>query len=348
MREIMDAMASTRYQQLLLWLGSLDINGPLQLEGLTRASSDASFRQYYRLKHADTTLIVMDAPPSTENNEAFIDITQRLADQGLNVPQILAQNLDLGFLVLSDLGDLNYYHALHQGLDNDTVQSLYRQALFSLVRLQQADTQGLPLYNAPKMLEELGLFETWYVNQHCQTEFTPTEQAQLEQCFAVLVADNTQAAQVLVHRDYHSPNLMLPQDASLQPGIIDYQDAVLGPITYDLASLVMDARYSWDEAQQLDWAIRYWEAAKAAQLPVNTNFADFHRAYEWMSVQRNLRILGVFARLALRDHKPQYLDHIPRVAAYIRQVVSRYEALFPIRKLFDRLESRTTVLGVTL
>ncbi|MCQ9615860.1 phosphotransferase [Paenalcaligenes niemegkensis] len=348
----MDATPTTaensRYTLMLEWLKSLAIADDLQFSTITPASSDASFRHYYRLRKGDDTLIVMDAPPSKENNAAFADITARLAAVKLNVPVIVASNLELGFMLLSDLGKTNYYNAIQAGLEDAELQALYRNAIDSLVTLQGADHQGLEVYDAERMLDELSLFELWYVNQHCNTTLSEQERSSLAQCFAVLVADNVSVAQVLVHRDFHSPNLMMPIDSSLKPGIIDYQDAVAGPITYDLASMVMDARHTWSEEQQLDWAIRYWQAAIHAKLPVSTDFAEFHRAYEWMSVQRNLRILGVFSRLSIRDNKDQYLAHIPRVCAYLRLIVSRYEELSPIRKLLDRLEGRQTVLGVTL
>lgn len=338
----------TRYQLLLSWLQSLDCVNDLRLDTLRPASGDASFRRYFRLDSQHGTLIVMDAPPAKEDTAAFVDITHRLAAQDLNVPQILASDVAQGFLLLSDLGQDNFWHALQKGLDNQTIQNLYRGAIQSLVQLQQADSTGLPHYNEARMLEELQVFEEWFINQHCNTTLTEQERKALQTCFAALVNDNVNVAQVFVHRDYHTPNLMMPTDDTLRPGVIDYQDAVLGPITYDLASLVMDARHTWDEEQQLDWAIRYWQAAIHANLPVSRDFAEFHQAYEWMSVQRNLRILGVFCRLSIRDGKDWYLAHLPRLQAYIRQVCSRYEELFPIRKVLDRIEGRQTVLGVTL
>lgn len=337
----------SRYQQLLSWLHTLDGSYNLQLDTLRPASGDASFRRYFRLDSQHGTLVVMDAPPAKEDTAAFVDITQRLAARDLNVPHIHASDVEQGFLLLSDLGQDNFWHALQKGLDNPTIQNLYRGAIQSLVQLQHTDSSGLPLYNEARMLEELQVFEEWFINQHCNTSLTEPERKALDTCFAALVADNVNVAQVLVHRDYHSPNLMMPVDDSLRPGVIDYQDAVVGPITYDLASLVMDARHTWDEEQQLDWAIRYWQAAIHANLPVSLDFAEFHRAYEWMSVQRNLRILGVFCRLSIRDGKDWYLAHLPRLQAYLRQVTSRYEELFPIRKLLDRIEGRQTVLGMT-
>lgn len=344
----MHITAEHRHQQLIHWLTGLATPYHLALDSLTVASSDASFRRYYRIQANETSYVVMDAPPSQENNTAFIDIQHRLAAAGLKTPEIIAYEASLGFMLLSDLGTQNYYHALHEGLEDTVVQALYRLAIDELVRLQQADHQGLPIYTAERMLDELQLFEHWYLNQHCQTTLSPTEKTQLDTIYAQLVADNQKHGQVLVHRDFHSPNLMMPTDASLQPGVIDFQDAVVGPLTYDIASLVMDARYTWDEDQQIDWAVRYWQTAHQAGLNIDTDFARFHQAYEWMSVQRNLRILGVFSRLSIRDQKHHYLDHIPRVVGYLRQVFERYELFDPLSRLFDRLENKQRVLGMYL
>lgn len=341
--------AQLRQKHLLTWLQSLADTYQLDVNSLEKASSDASFRSYYRVQGAKSSYIVMDAPPSQENNAAFIDIQARLAKASIKVPEIFAYEETYGFLLLSDLGTQNYYMALQASIDPQAVQAMYRLAIEELVRMQQqSNTEGLATYDAPRMLEELGLFEEWYINQYCKTELSATERKNLNALFTLLVEDNVQHGQVLVHRDFHSPNLMMPTDKSLQPGIIDFQDAIIGPITYDIASLVMDARYSWDEDQQLDWAIRYWQAAHQAGLDIDTDFASFHRAYEWMSVQRNLRVLGVFSRLALRDNKPHYLDHIPRVTEYLRQVFVRYEEFKALRYLFDRLENKKTVLGMTI
>jgi aminoglycoside/choline kinase family phosphotransferase len=188
------------------------------------------------------------------------------------------------------------------------------------------------------------------VAHHCQATLTPKETEDLASLFETLVNDNIRSEKVLVHRDFHSPNLMLCTEPRFgaNPGIIDYQDALAGPITYDIASLVMDARTTWEEPQQLDWAIRYWEYAQKLNLPVDNDFADFHRAYEWMSLQRNLRILGVFSRLSLRDGKHHYLDHIPRVLTYVRQVAERYGQFKPLLRLLDRLEGKTRVMGLSL
>ncbi len=327
-----------RLAQLHDWLGTLPGELGLVTESLRPASSDASFRRYFRIDSRDGTAIIMDAPPEREDCRPFLHVGERLAQAGLHVPEILSQDLDKGFLLLSDLGSHTFYQALMEGLDEATLHILYRPALSALVRLQQARSDDLPAYDGKRLRDELSVFREWYVEQHHQAQLSATEASALEEVFATLTADNAAQPTVLVHRDYHSPNLMVPGTAGDEPGIIDFQDAVAGPITYDIASLSMDARYTWEEDRQLDWTIRYWEMARAAGLPVGHDFAAFHRAYEWMSLQRNLRVLGVFVRLSRRDGKHHYLDHIPRVNAYVRQVAGRYGAFRPLMRLLDRLD----------
>lgn len=343
--------ADARYAALTDWLARHAAQFDLDLNTLAPASSDASFRRYFRLAARDTTVIVMDAPPPQEDCRPFVHVTQLLKGAGSRVPDILAQDLEQGFLLLSDLGHHTYYQAIQSGMDDGQVQALYRSALDALVRLQHADARSLPVYDSARLTQELEVFTHWYAHMHCAATLSGEDTGMLAALFAMLTADNAQQARVLVHRDFHSPNLMIPVpqgDGSLSAaGVIDFQDALAGPITYDIASLVMDARTSWEEPQQLDWAIRYWEAAKAAGLPVAPDFADFHRAYEWMSLQRNLRILGVFSRLSHRDGKHHYLDHMPRVMNYVRQVAGRYGAFRPLLKLLDRLEDRRVVSGYT-
>jgi aminoglycoside/choline kinase family phosphotransferase len=275
-----------------------------------------------------------------------LHVSTLLAQADLNVPAILAQDLPQGFLLLSDLGEQTYYQAIQSGLDDTRLQKLYRATIAALVRMQHAATTGLPAYDADRLAQELAVFPEWYAQRHCKATLTDAESQVLQETFAALIADNIKQPTVLVHRDFHSPNLMVGMDDD-NPGIIDYQDALIGPLSYDIASLVMDARTTWEEPQQLDWAIRYWEAARAAGLPVPGDFADFHRAYEWMSLQRNLRILGVFARLSYRDDKHHYLDHIPRVNTYVRQVAGRYSVFRPLLRLLDKLENRQITTGYT-
>ncbi len=334
-----------RLAALSLWLHDIAGARGLDVATLQPASSDASFRRYFRLQAGSGTAIVMDAPPQQEDCRPFLHVTGLLAQTGVKVPEVLAQNLDEGFLLLSDLGDQTYYQAIQAGLDDTQLQTLYRNALKALVQMQHTPVSGLPAYDIERLSQELTVFPEWYAQRHCQASLNDTELQALHGIFELLVTENVRQPNVFVHRDFHSPNLMVSHDGL--PGVIDYQDALAGPITYDIASLVMDARTTWEEPQQLDWAIRYWEAARAAGLPVASDFADFHQAYEYMSLQRNLRILGVFARLSHRDGKHHYLDHIPRVNAYARQVASRYNAFRPLLRLLDKLENRQISVGYT-
>lgn len=338
-----------RLAQIRNWLDSLPADLDLAVDTLRPASADASFRRYFRLDAGERTLIVMDAPPAHEDCRPFLHVGQLLADAGLNVPKVLAEDLGQGLLLLSDLGEQTYYQRIQAGMPDSQLQTLYREALAALVQLQKASTAGLASYDTGRLADELKLFPEWYVQKHHGEALDDKTANALEKIFALLSASNGGQAQVLVHRDFHSPNLMVcdqPQYGP-NPGIIDFQDALAGPITYDLASLVTDARTTWEEPQQLDWAIRYWEMARAAGLPVESDFADFHRAYEWMGLQRNLRILGVFARLNHRDGKAHYLAHMPRVNGYVRQVVQRYGVFTPLLRLLDKLDDRQVRVGYT-
>jgi N-acetylmuramate 1-kinase len=338
-----------RLDALTTWLQSLPADLGLALSSMVPASSDASFRRYFRLQARAQSLIVMDAPPPHENCSPFVDVTGRLTKAGVTVPQILACDLEQGFMLLTDLGRQTYYDQIQSGLPDGELQSLYRHALDMLVVLQKADQVGLAAFDAPRLEAELQLFTEWFIKKHHQVELTAAENAHLEQIFSLLASNMAKEPQVLVHRDFHSPNLMVcnPDSGLVNPGVLDYQDAVAGPISYDIASLVFDARTTWDEPQQLDWAIRYWEKAKAAGLPVPSDFAEFHQQYEWASLQRNLRILGVFARLNLRDGKSHYLAHLPRVLQYVRQVAGRYQPFVPLMRLLDRLQGIESEVKLT-
>lgn len=345
----MSLTTDSRFELLNNWLSSLQSQYHLVLDSLRPASSDASFRRYFRIDTDTRSLIVMDAPPSHEDCGPFIRIGQKLSAVGLNTPKILEQNLSDGFLLLNDLGEQNYFHRLQSPINDIELNHLYHDALSALVTMQTADASDLPVYDSQRLRDELSLFPEWYIQQHHKTELTQAEAEQLDKIFTLLVEHNAKQAQVFVHRDYHSPNLMVCDGERYgpNPGIIDYQDALLGPISYDLVSLVMDARTTWEEPQQLDWAIRYWEMARAANLAVPVDFADFHIDYEFMGLQRNLRILGVFTRLAIRDNKHHYLQHIPRVNAYVRQVATRYSAFKPLLRLLDRLDNIENKVGYT-
>ena len=331
------------------WLRSLPPELALRLDTLRPASSDASFRRYFRLEAGDGTAIVMDAPPPHEDVRPFLHAGGLLREAGLNVPAVLAQAPEQGLLLLSDLGRDTYYQCIQAGLDDARLQTLYREALAALVRMQQASIVGLPPYDTARLAAELELFPEWYVQRHRGTTLTGKQSADLQAIFQLLSRSCATQTPVYVHRDFHSPNLMVCDEPRFgpNPGILDFQDALAGPLTYDLASLVTDARTTWEEPQQLDWAIRYWEMARKAGLPVDADFAEFHRAYEWMSLQRNLRILGVFARLNHRDGKPGYLAHMPRVNQYVRQVAQRYGVFAPLLRLLNQLDQTEPTVGYT-
>ena len=313
----------------------LDTRFPPGTYDLAPASADASFRRYFRVTTSNqATFILMDAPPAHEDCRPFIHVANVFAGAGVHVPAILAQDLEQGFLLLSDLGSTTYLSAL-QPAHPDKANALYRDAIHALVRIQATSRQGvLPPYDRALLLRELQLFPEWYIaRQHGRTLLL-AEQAVLDVAFEKILANNLAQPSVFVHRDYHSRNLMVCAD---NPGIIDFQDAVMGPITYDLVSLLRDAYIEWDEEHQLDWCIRYWEEARRARLPVAGNFADFYRDFEWMGVQRQLKVLGIFARLSYRDGKTQYLNDQPMVMRYLRGAVRRYTDLAPLAKLLDTI-----------
>ncbi|MBP6059055.1 MAG: phosphotransferase [Nitrosomonas sp.] len=297
------------------------------------ASVDASFRRYFRISFADQTFIVMDAPPQHEDCKPFLRVAEILAATGVHVPKILAQNLEQGFLLLSDLGNTTFLQALND--QRDIANHIYGDAMDALIKMQVSQrAEGLPDYDEVLLLRELNLFPDWYIAKHLQKDLSEEQQVVLHTVFTRILQNNLAQPKVLVHRDYHSRNLMV---TSPNPGIIDFQDAVHGPITYDLASLFKDAYIRWDEERILDWIIRYWEKARKAGLPVSTDFAAFYRDFEWMGVQRHLKILGIFARLNYRDGKTTYLDDMPLVMEYLRKACERYRELHPLLNLLDEL-----------
>lgn len=284
----------------------------------------------------------MDAPPPHEDCRPWLAVQRLFHAAGVHVPEVLAEDVEQGFLLLSDLGGTTYLTAL--GASN--AAGLYIDAIDALVRIQVASRPGvLPEYDRALLLRELELFPEWYLARHLQIELSAAERESLHQAFERILAVNLAEPRVFVHRDYHSRNLMV---ASPNPGIIDFQDAVYGPLSYDMVSLLRDAYITWDEEQELDWLIAYWERARRAGLPIAADFAAFHCDYEWMGVQRQLKVLGIFARLCHRDGKADYLNDMPRVLAYLRRTCERYDALSPLRRILDRVEDKATVLGFTM
>ena len=319
-----------RRQLLEQWLKDQFPARPFTLQP---ASADASFRRYFRASFDGQTVIVMDAPPQHEDCAPFLRVAEILAATGVHVPEILAQNLELGFLLLSDLGNTTFLHALNERIER--AHELYGEATDALVKMQLAyQADSLPAYDEALLQRELDLFPDWYIAKHLQIDLTEKQQAALRAVFSRILQNNLAQPKVLVHRDYHSRNLMV---TSPNPGIIDFQDAVHGPITYDLVSLLKDAYIHWDEERILDWAIRYWEKARKAGLPVSADFAEFYRDFEWMGVQRHLKVLGIFARLNYRDGKAAYLNDMPLVMHYLRKACERYRELDPLLNLLDEL-----------
>ena len=328
-----------RKQQLEAWL-KINLK---QAFTLTTASADASFRRYFRVhlsqQYLDSlTLIAMDAPPPQEDCTPFVDVAKLLLDAGLNVPKVIAQDLQNGFLLLSDLGDDTYLSQLNQ----DNALKLYGDATSALIKMQLASkAHDLPPYDEALLTREMQLFPDWYVAKHLNFELNSEQQGWLQQTFDALNKNILAQGQVTVHRDYHSRNLMICQGVNgHNPGILDFQDAVYGPITYDLVSLLKDAYIQWDEEQIIDWAVRYWQPAKKAGLPVPDDFSEFYRDFEWMGAQRHIKVLGIFARLYHRDGKEGYLKDMPLVMHYLRKVCERYVELRPMLRLLDALEGR--------
>jgi N-acetylmuramate 1-kinase len=300
---------------------------------LAPASEDASFRRYFRATFEDgRTFIAMDAPPDKEDCRPFIHVARLLKEAGVHAPQVHAQDLDAGFLLLSDLGTRTYLTDLSEA----TADRLFADAIRALIAWQSATRPGeLPPYDEALLRREMNLFPEWYVKRHRGIELSPAQAQALESVFAKLVKSALAQPTVYVHRDYMPRNLMVSEP---NPGVLDFQDAVIGPITYDVVSLLRDAFLSWDEEQLLDWTVRYWENAKQAGLPVDADFGEFWRAFEWMGLQRHLKVLGIFARINYRDGKPKYLADTPRFIAYARPVAKRYRELAPLLTLLDEIE----------
>ena len=334
---------TSRIEQLQQWLLGIADRWQIDAGTLASASSDASFRRYFRVASGKTgSLIIMDAPPQHEDCRPFVEISGLRDQAGVQVPRVLEQDLEQGFLLLTDLGNTTYLSVLNAG----NARALYGDAADALIKLQQASRPDvLPEYDRALLQRELDLFPDWYLSKHLGHALDDKTRAALTQVFGALLDNNLAQPQVWVHRDYHSRNLMVT-DAD-NPGVLDFQDAVYGPITYDLVSLWRDAYIEWDEEQQIDWLVRYWEKARAAQLPVRADFGEFYRDFEWMGLQRHLKVLGIFARLYHRDGKDGYLQNLPLVLRYTRAVAHRYREFAPLARLLDALEGVETRAAYT-
>jgi aminoglycoside/choline kinase family phosphotransferase len=340
------ATPDERLAQLTAWLSTL---GLVQTESRRPASADASFRRYFRLdvvpalraKLGDT-LIAMDAPPERENVPAFIHVQGLLLEAGVTVPAIVAQDVPNGFLLLSDLGSTTYL----QRLTVDNAPFMYSEAVDALIKFQLHSEPGkLPEYDRAFIERELNLFPEWFIGKHLGITMTDAQKAQLDGVFEAIISTVLAQQQVFMHRDFHSRNLMFLEQHN--PGVLDFQDAVFGPVTYDLASLLRDAYVQWDEEIVLDWVVRYWQRAKQVGLPVNPDIDSFYRDFEFMALQRHLKILGIFCRLNYRDGKANYLGDLPTVSDYVRKTCNRYTVLKPLVRLLDAFEDKAPQVGFT-
>ncbi|HRA13352.1 MAG TPA: phosphotransferase [Giesbergeria sp.] len=345
---------AARHAAFDAWLAPLAAAQGLQPGTLRPASADASFRRYLRI---DThtpgqSCVVMDAPPDKENCRPFVQVQALLQQAGLHVPQILAWDEANGFMLLSDLGQHTVIEKLDPAAPQDAY-AWYQQATDTLLQWQLASRPGvLPAYDEALLRRELALFPDWYIAQHRGMALDAAQQAVLDHAFNRIALHNLEAPSVFVHRDFMMRNLMVPTTPGGPLGVLDFQDAVYGPITYDIASLLRDAFISWDENFVIDITVRYWEKARKAGLlgagspsGWGADFGEFYRSVEWMGLQRHLKVAGIFARLTLRDGKPKYLQDAPRFLHYIRTTADRYRELGPLCKLIDQIEGTQEAVG---
>ncbi len=313
-----------RLQQLSQWLDqqlptlfAAEGWGPVPVARLVPASSDASFRRYFRWEADSRTLILMDAPPPREDCRPFVKVAGMLAEAGVHVPRILAADVEQGFLILDDLGRQTYLDVINA----DNADQLFEDALQALLTFQKRSLDvPMPSYDDALLRRELQLFPEWYLQRHLGIELEGERLAAWQRISDLLIGSALAQPKVLVHRDYMPRNLML---SSPNPGVLDFQDAVYGPVTYDVTCLFKDAFLSWPEERVAGWLERYWNQAREAGIPVQADFAEFHRASDLMGVQRHLKVIGIFARICHRDGKPKYLDDVPRFFSYIEAVVAR-------------------------
>ena len=339
-----------RAQAFQRWLGAVGREHGLHPESVRLASADASFRRYFRLDSAQGSRVIMDAPPDKEDCRPFVQVAGLMAQAGLNAPQVLAWEEPQGFMLLSDLGQRTLMQCLDEGAGAANLPR-FKQALDVLLPWQRASRANvLPAYDEAVLRRELALFPDWYLSQHRGVRLNESQQAVLQTAFDAIVQRNLAAPQVYVHRDFMPRNLMVSDDDQGPLGVLDFQDALYGPVTYDIASLMRDAFVSWDEELVLDVSIRYWERARQAGLldfeDWSQDFGAFYRAVEWMGLQRHLKVAGIFARLTLRDGKAKYLADAPRFIGYIRSTAARYRELTPLLRLIDSIEGTTPAVGM--
>ncbi len=335
------AFSDFRLTSLQQWLETLTQHN-MDVTSIHPASSDASFRRYFRINSDSGSFIAMDAPPEKEKLQPFLHVAEIFSQCEVTVPEVIEKNIEKGFLLLSDLGKTTYL----QKLNEQNAHEMYLDAIDALIRIQIASRPGIfPEYDRTLLLNELNLFPEWFISKHLNVQLSEKQSETLKKMFDLILANNLAQPQVYVHRDYHSRNLMVFEDKN--PGILDFQDAVFGPITYDLVSLLRDAYITWDEEKVLDWAIRYWERARKAGLPVNPDIDMFYKDFEFMGLQRHLKVLGIFSRLNYRDGKSAYLNDLPVVMEYAYKTASRYPELAPLAQLLDQLLQREVKVSYT-
>jgi len=329
------------------WLAAIGPQHGLNPETLSAASADASFRRYLRIAGHAGNLIVMDAPPPQEDVLPFVHVAGLMQAAGLNAPRVLESDPEHGFLLLTDLGQQLYLDAL-QGAAPAAAEDLMRDAMQALVQFQcKVSADSLPPFDEALLARELALFPEWCVQREFGITWTAIEHGRWQRACRTLIDSALAQPQVAVHADWMPRNLMVAASPLQNPGILDFQDAVRGPITYDLASLLRDAFISWPEEQEIDWGVRWWSQARAAGLPVDADFGEFWRALEWMGLQRHLKVMGIFCRLKHRDGKPRYAQDLPRFFAYATRVAVRYGPLTPLLRLLEPLSGKAVTAGYT-
>ncbi|HEY2022444.1 aminoglycoside phosphotransferase family protein [Paraburkholderia sp.] len=346
-------LTDPRFSLLKAWLQGHAARHALEPDTLVAASSDASFRRYFRLAGKTpqaggaATLIAVDAPPPEKCRE-FAQIAQLLAHAGVHVPRVLEADFEAGFMLVTDLGSASYLGALTDAQtagDSRRARELMRDALDALIRWQSSSREDvLPPFDEAFLRREMELMPEWFIGRHLGRELDTDTRALLDRTFALLIASARAQPQSFMLRDFMPRNLMI---AEPNPGVLDFQDAVYGPITYDVVSLLRDAFLSWDEEFELDCFAYYWERAKKAGLPVDADFGEFYRQLEWMGLQRHIKVLGLFCRINYRDGKPHYMNDLPRFIGYARKVAERYAPLRGFAKLLDDLEGRALEVGYT-
>lgn len=323
-----------RLQQLTNWVSEV-----LQCDDIevTPASADASFRRYFRVKYAGQTRIVMDAPADKEDSHPFVQIAAWLAEMNITAPRVQFEDFQQGFFLLTDLGHVQYLDALN----TDSADNLYEAAMRTLLAIQsngQPFMEHLPVYDEKLLLNEMNLFRDWYLGKHLGISLTTSQANALQAAFLFLASMALQQPQVFVHRDFHSRNLMYLEEIKENPGVLDFQDAVRGPVTYDLVSLLRDCYINWPRSRVTNWAVAYLKMAQASNMLIDISEAQFIRWFDLMGIQRHLKATGIFARLNYRDNKPGYLHDIPRTMAYILSIGPDYEELAGFCNMLDELD----------